>query len=391
MSFQLNDQQSEAIRKAIKWYYDPHKKPIFVLSGFAGSGKSSCCRMMTELMGVSKYQILWATLSGKAACVLRAKGNYANTIHSTFYRVCTDPETGKTFFAKRKSVNGCIKLIVIDEASMVDGKMMEDLISFKIPILLLGDPGQLPPLFNPNPYMEHPDIILTKVMRQSGDSGILKLATMARNNEELKFGNYIESKVIHINEIKDIEKYDMVLCWSNRRRRELNKFIRHAKGYDKFGNYPIKGEKIMCLRNDLDRELIYYDISLNPMNGMIMEVLEDSTDYDKYTEFIDINARPDFIEHKDNLFFNMRCPKLPFDKYYIGDNSIDTEELDMFTIPREYTINTFAYACSVHKSQGSQWENVLIIDDYKGRKDQYSNWIYTALTRASKSVVLAKE
>ena len=201
MGLILNPQQKDAISKAIRWWFDPHKKPIFTLAGLAGTGKSSTVNILVNILGINKYQVLYATLTGKASVVLRSKSCYSNTIHSVFYRVCVDPETGQTYFAKRKSLNGCIKLIVIDEVSMVDGKMMEDILSFGVPVLALGDPGQLPPLFHPNPYIEHPDVLLTQVMRQSGESGILKMAYAVREGKRLHYGDYLESKVIPLHSL----------------------------------------------------------------------------------------------------------------------------------------------------------------------------------------------
>lgn len=386
MSLQLNEQQSKGITEAIKWFFNPDKDLVFTIGGYAGTGKSSTVNLLVELLGINKYQVLYVTLTGKASSLLRAKGAYSNTIHSTFYRVCVDNQTGQTFFAKRKSINSCIKLIVIDEVSMVDGKMMEDIKTFGIPILALGDPGQLPPLFTPNMYIQHPNVMLTMVMRQAGDSGILVLATMARNDEPIPNGKYIESQVLNYEDLLHIEIYDAVLCWSNRTRKKLNKEIRHRLGYDR-SKYPLKGEKIVCIKNDLNHEIIFNDTIINPMNGMVMNVLEDPI-IDTNLEYVELKVRPDFIDDK-HLMFNLKCPKCIFDIYSLDDPN-EAENINLFDLPREYTACTFAYAISVHKSQGSQWNNVVVVDDYHGRKDQYKNWLYSGITRAVESVTIAR-
>lgn len=386
MSLQLNEQQSKGITEAIKWFFNPDNDLVFTIGGYAGTGKSSTVNLLVELLGINKYQVLYVTLTGKASSLLRAKGAYSNTIHSTFYRVCIDNQTGQTFFAKRKSINSCIKLIVIDEVSMVDGKMMEDIKTFGIPILALGDPGQLPPLFTPNMYIQHPNVMLTMVMRQAGDSGILILATMARNDEPIPNGKYVESQVLNYEDLLHIENYDAVLCWSNRTRKKLNKEIRHRLGYDK-SKYPLKGEKIVCIKNDLNHEIIFNDTIINPMNGMVMNVLEDPI-IDTRLDYVELKVRPDFIDDK-HLMFNLKCPKCIFDIYSLDDPN-EAENINLFDLPREYTACTFAYAISVHKSQGSQWNNVVVVDDYHGRKDQYKNWLYSGITRAVESVTIAR-
>ena len=386
MGLHFNEQQINGIKSVIKWWFDPHKKSVFCFFGYAGVGKSTCVKTCIQMLGISKYQVLFGTLTGKAAVILKKNGNFANTIHSTFYRVCVDQETGQTYFARRKSINGCIKLIVIDEVSMVDGKMMNDLISYGIPILALGDPGQLPPLFNPNPYMNHPDVLLTQVMRQSGESGILKIAKIFREEKPLPYGKYLESEVIHIDEIKDIEKYDMVLCWSNKHRRELNKQIRDKLGYSKLSKYPLDGEKLVCLRNDLDNEIIYQDdVIVNPVNGMCAFNIGDAIDYDSNNDYLDMTFRPDFM-NGDKEYFHASVSKIPFNAY--EDDSIIINPME---ICRSHVILDYGYCITVHKSQGSSWPRVLVIDDYHGRKDHYFRWGYTAVTRAEVSVTFATD
>lgn len=389
MAFQLTEGQRSAIKMAMQWWFDPNKKNIFTVGGYAGVGKSTVVNMLVQLLGINRYQVLYVTFTWKASVVLKSKHCCSNSIHSVFYRPCIDPQTGDTFFARRKSINGCIKLIVIDEVSMVDGKMMEDILSFGIPVLALGDPGQLPPLFHPNKYIQHPDILLTQVMRQAGESGILKLATFARLGKKLPYGKCNESEVIHYDQIKDIEKYDMVLCWSNRRRREINKMIREKLGYDKLSKYPINNEKLICLRNDLDHELEYDDMTITPVNGMCCYTIGDSIDYDSVNDYIDMCYIPDFMKNKTDGYFNTRVSKVLFEGYYKPED--DCGHINPLDIPRDHVLLDFGYCITVHKSQGSSWPKVLVIDDYHGRKDYYPNWAYTALTRAEVSVTFATE
>ena len=206
----LTDCQKEAIKKAITWYFDQNKKTYFILAGLAGTGKSTVVSTAVRMMGLSNYQVLYVTPTGKAASVLRSKGCVANTIHSMFYRVIQG-ENGKIFFSRKPTIPNTIKLIVIDEVSMVNKKIMDDIIEYGIPMLCLGDPGQLPAMFYPNTYLyEEQDVFLDQIMRQQGESPILTLANMARKGEYIPFGNYGSGcKVVHIKDIHDYEKYDI--------------------------------------------------------------------------------------------------------------------------------------------------------------------------------------
>lgn len=381
---QLTQGQQIAIKKAIEWYYDPHKKPAFFLCGSAGTGKSTVAKTAVSMMGLSTYQVVMVTYTGKAASVLRSKGNVANTIHSMFYRVFTTPD-GKTAFAKRKTIPNTIKLILIDEVSMVNEHMMDDLKSFGIPLLCLGDPGQLPAMYYPNLGVESPDVFLEEVMRQKGDSGILQLATMARKDIPIPYGQYKESRVIHMSEVTDIEKYDMVLTWSNSTRKEMNALIRKKLGLTSV--YPVKGEKIVCLKNNYTYEIdCGEDMQISPVNGLEMVALSDAreprTDEDDQ-DYLVMEYAPDFVKDK---CFSTPISKIPFEAY----KTMEPYEDSLVNVPQHIVVADFSYALTCHKSQGSSWPNVLVIDEFQGSRSEYKKWIYTCITRAEKSVTIAR-
>ena len=377
--FKLTNEQYNAIKLAIEWYYNPHKKPAFFLCGSAGTGKSTVAKTAVSMMGLSPYQVLFVTFTGKAASVLRAKGNVANTIHSTFYRVFSFPD-GRTGFAKRKSIPTTIKLVVVDEVSMVNEHMMTDLKSFGVPLFCLGDPGQLPALFYPNLGVENPDVFLTEVIRQKADSGVLMLAIMVREGKHIDFGQYKESKVIHMDEISNIEKYDMVLCWSNKTRKEINSLIRKKKGYNSV--YPKHGEKLVCLKNNYTYEISSNGLDLVPVNGMEMKALSDAK-FSSNEEFLIMDYAPDYIKDKN---FSSPVSKIPFEAY----KNMEPYEDRMQYIPNYQVVLDFGYCLTVHKSQGSAWANVLIIDEYGGPKADYKKWLYTGITRTTTSITIAR-
>ena len=382
--FQLNEGQLSAIHKAIEWYYNPNKKPSFFLCGYAGTGKSSCAKTIVKMLGLSPYQVVMVTFTGKAASVLRSKGNVANTIHSMFYRVFITPD-GKTAFAKKKTIPNTIKLILVDEVSMVNQRMQEDLESFGVPLLCLGDSGQLPALFYPNLGVDNPDAMLTQIMRQKGDSGILQLATMARNDIPIPYGQYKESKVIRMSEVRDIEKYDMVLCWSNSTRKEINALIRKKLGLTSI--YPSKGEKIVCLKNNYTYELdCGDDMLISPVNGLEMTALTDAreprTD-EENQDYMVMEYAPDFIKDKT---FSTPISKIPYEAY----KTMEPYEDRLIDVPQFQVVTDYYYCSTVHKSQGSSWPNVLVIDEFKGPRDDYKKWLYTAITRAEQCVTIAR-
>jgi exodeoxyribonuclease-5 len=262
---------------------------------------------------------------------------------------------------------------------MVNDRMMEDILSFDIPIIGIGDSAQLPPIMGTNRFMNDPDIFLTEIMRQKGDLGILDLATLARNGEYIRFGNYTESRVIRMKDLDDIEKYDIVLCWRNASRQNFNSIIRAKIGRNT--TYPVEGDKLLCLKNNYVHLLNYQDdVPVLLVNGMGM--IARSTAKEDAEKCFELSYAPTYVT--DDMFVTP-VHRGPFDSYktdkefvIIGDEAPEVAFLD------------FGYACTVHKSQGSEFDNVLVVDEFKGPDDMYNKWLYTAITRAKKRVTIAR-
>src|SRR5215211_5760515 len=142
-------------------------------------------------------------LRGMSASVLRQKGcRDASTIHSMIYRTRESDEGGPLFALNRSGPASQADLIVIDECSMVDAELGRDLLSFGKPVLVLGDPAQLPPVKGGGFFTtELPDVMLTEVHRQAQDNPIIRLSTAVREGRSLALGAYGESRVIRRRDI----------------------------------------------------------------------------------------------------------------------------------------------------------------------------------------------
>lgn len=390
-----NTQQLDAIQKCIKWFFtDSYKQNLFVIGGLAGCGKSTVVKVIIRMLGLTNSDVIFATLTSKASLVLRLKGNPSNTIHKTFYSVY---KSGKTFrFNLKKHINNDIRLIVIDEVSMVNLNMLNDILSFGVPVIALGDCGQLSPIFGGNIFdVRKPDVFLTMVMRQSDESGILDLATKARNGEAIPLGSYKASEVTTLEKIWDkIHTFDLVLCYSNKTRRLYNSIIRKQRNFT--GKYPQKGEKVLCLVNNYNYEIAYEDIPIYLNNGLMGYVQEDCYITNETGEIDTCKMKfiPEFINDNDKShIFSIDCFKEVFDQYDIDvtkeafiEQMMD-EDFDE-DILGNIGMMDFGYCLTVHKSQGSEADNVLVLNDFKGSQENYNKWLYTAITRAKKSVTI---
>ena len=236
MSFTPSPLQADAIASIKDWFCNrTEHQQVFRVFGYAGSGKTTITKHAIAELGLADDKVLYAAFTGKAALVMTRKGTPANTIHSLIYRVSdTTPEEIERlkkdmsdiraslpslgdaarlraetrmrkleirladihkpqFVLNEQSIVRDCDLIVLDEVSMVGEEMASDLLAFGKPILVLGDPGQLPPIKGTGAFTQvQPDVMLTEVHRQAGDSAIIRLATMARKGEPIPYGQHDE-------------------------------------------------------------------------------------------------------------------------------------------------------------------------------------------------------
>jgi exodeoxyribonuclease-5 len=380
----LNKGQKEAIKRAIEWYYGDVDNSYMVISGAAGTGKSSTVKYLVEILDLKVYEVLFVAMTGKASLVLRRKGNIAYTVHKAFYNVYKTPN-GKFGFKLKNSLPSIIKLVVVDECSMLNDKMVEDILSLNKKTIFLGDPYQLPPIFGQNTKLINPrdiDYELTDIMRQENDSKILTLANMAKNGEFIKVGKYGNCNVIFMKDLKKIEKYDVILTYRNETRRKFNSVVRKIKKINSI--YPIKGEKLVGLKNNYYHQLDFEDISIFPTNGLTCIALNNAKIHDKTT--FRLKYIPDFFNN-DSKYFDTLCKRHYFDAY--STNTVIKDENSEKNDENEIVDLDFSYALSIHRSQGSEYNKVLIIDDMVGiSKDLYRKALYTAITRSITSIDL---
>lgn len=366
------------------------------VGGFAGTGKTTLAKHLAE--GV-KGIVYFAAYTGKAAHVLRRSGaSNVSTIHKLIYKPkdksqqhlkelqaeradlrTRDPvpvemlkkceaaiaaeqiNLARPMFAlnEESPLNGA-GLLVVDEYSMIDRTMGEDLLTFGCPILALGDPGQLPPVRGEPFFTGEPDIMLTEIHRQARENPIIWLSQRIREGLAIEPGQYGASRVTQYGRLPREELRDMVLATdqllvgknatrisSNNRAREL---------MNRRGQLPEEGDKLVCLRNN-------HDVGL--LNGQLWRARADAL-FDGDYAILDLEGeekqRVEVTAHVD--YFHGNVPEVWTRK--------DAEEFD------------YGYALTVHKSQGSAWDNVLLFDEWYSRDRR--QWLYTAVTRASERI-----
>lgn len=359
---QLNEKQQLAVDRAADWYAKQNTQ-IFKMAGYAGTGKTTVATTIARTLE-SDENTLYCAFTGKAACVMRQKGMPGQTIHSAIYdyETVTDPQTGKKRIVHHLKPYLPYKLIVVDEASMVGTEVAKDLLSFQIPILAIGDPGQLPPVGDRySDLLRDPDIILDEIMRQSGGNRIPLFAQQLRKGwsptgEAIAPGPdlVVLRRDQFLRNFKTLLTHaSQLICATNRNRQTFNAWARKLLGRE---GLLTEGEKIVRKKNAWD-ECTFSSLGLlslvNGMTGQAKNVKDIGQDM----------ALFDFVPEcaPDATFKDLGYRKFEY-----------------------------AYTITCHAAQGSEWPYVVVYDDSWADPQSpkfRAAWRYTAATRAKSKLV----
>lgn len=391
----LNEQQEKIKDAAVHWFRSESSQ-VFEISGLAGTGKSFLIGQILKELNLQPNEIYAMSYTGQAAIVMRTKGfPYARSIHSTLYEVIEVPETDDILAAKfggmkmrkefvlRKYIDPGIRLFFIDEAYMVPESMYHDILSFGIKIIAAGDSHQLPPVSgNPAFLTGYGVHYLTQLMRQSESDPIVYLSQRAIHGEPIHCGMY-GNNVMVINDTDFIPQMvgyaDVILSGTNRTRELMNQYVRSIGGYR--GNLPGRGERVICRKNNWDESIDGIALA----NGLAGTVINnpDPSSFNKNGNF-----SIDFIPDLANIVF--KDIEVCY-KYFVAGFEEKNEMKSSFEAKWLMgELFDFAYALTVHLSQGGEYNNVMYIEEFM--RQQIQNQLnYTAITRARNSLIYIKK
>ena len=406
--------QQDAALQAVSTWREHRDEQVCLLFGYAGTGKTTLAKHFAE--GV-EGQTLFGAFTGKAAYVLRQKGcTGATTIHSHIYlpkdksqvrlkelefdlaeaRMLASNECRKfggdvdedttviklqklleeerknlarpAFSLNWESAVPGADLVIIDECSMVDGRMGQDLLSFGTKVLVLGDPAQLPPIGDGGFFTAHePDVMLTEIHRQAKENPIIRLATDARKHSLSPLGEYGSSCVIERPDLPEGAPLaaGQILVGRNTTRHACNRRIREMLGLGT--GFPVPKDKLVCLRNNHD---------LGLLNGSLWNVT-DTGDLGDDRLFL-------FVEPLDGTAttpLEVEAWQHPFEEKQILMPWWERREAEEFD---------YGYALTVHKAQGSQWDDILLFDESGCFRADKWRWLYTGITRAAERITIVR-
>jgi len=404
--------QEKALINVKRWLDNKGGPQVYRVFGFAGVGKTTLAKHFAE--GV-EGMVLAAAYTGKSAHVLHQKGfPGATTIHSLIYHsrdksrarlkeleadlgelrheLISEGYTPEqvsshqrvidlTLLVSQENNNAArpfftlntdsavrdAALVIIDECTMVDEPMGLNLLSFGTKVLVLGDPAQLGPIRGAGYFTENvtPDIMLDEIHRQAADNPIIAMATKVRLGENLDYGNYGSSRVIRMNELTaDIALgAEQIIVGCNATRYAYNSRLRELHG--RTIKLPEPGDRLVCLRNNHD---------LGILNGALYntdELLVDDDDKVALRISPEEGGNPLDVEAHSHYFYGKGADLQWWERKA-------AEEFD------------YGYALTGHKSQGSQWDSTLVVDESYCFRNERNRWLYTVVTRAVEQVIVAK-
>lgn len=404
----LSEEQLAVHQEVLRWLNQQRHGmsdygQVLTLGGHAGTGKTTLLGVLASTLSASN--VAYCALTGRASSILRkrlqnagASPAFVGTVHSLFYQVMEEKETGRIKGFKKKNPKDIAERfssIVLDEASMVDETMSDDLCAPGLPVLAVGDHGQLPPIYGSSKWMLDPALKLEQIHRQAAGSPIITLATHVRETQDIDVDDFPHDGKV-VDHIKPLELEDAlreayakysprevaVLVYTNSLRNHLNAMAHRIWTGQSVKDPPPMGSWLICLKN-------YHDAGL--CNGMRCELVEQSTIHRNHWLDAKMYYPNEQLEVKGHVLRHQFGRPRVFQDLQEIQAACSSEDMPKWK--QVGLLMDYGYAMTVHKAQGSQFKHVFLVQERPvgiSRRD-YGRWLYTGVTRASSRLTLVME
>lgn len=389
---QLTKKQEEGLKIAIKRYKDG--EAYTTIAGYAGTGKSTLIKFIIAALNLQSHQVAYVAYTGKAAQVLRSKGcPNACTAHRLLYR-SYEREDGTFAHEPRKTIGPYLRLLVVDEVSMIPNDIWQLMLSHHVHVIALGDPAQLPPVkaVAAN-VLEHPHIFLDEIMRQAQDSEIIRLTMDIRAHKPLQLSAGSEVKIVTPQEFfvpNFLQWADQIICAKNTTRTMINNQMREAKYGEGVCDLPQEGDKVICLQNNWNVVNAPGDALVNGLGGIIKNIRPNHFLNPCVGDCVMADFYPDIYDDELGMFLDVPMDKNMFIEQKPSENRFNPKAI----VPKELKPEQFDYGYSItcHKAQGSEWDKVIVFEEFMrgDNAESHARWLYTAATRAAKQLIIVK-
>ncbi len=385
----LSREQKDVLRDVAAWLSSGTKQTL-TLGGYAGTGKTTVIAALRLLLKKQRpnWRVAFAAYTGKASQVLAEKlhrtkldlsKDSISTLHSLLYEPLSGPADSILGWNRKNTIP--YDLIIVDEASMLTREMWQDVTGFGIPVLAVGDHGQLPPIGDSFALMKSPELQLTTIHRQAEESPIIHVATLARTEGHIpvdhfgagvqKYDMTSSDAQLLIEELYQSYKTDtLFLTGFNKSRIGINHSIRRTLSLNL--ETPEAGDQVICLRNSWQKGIY------NGMMGVLSHIKVASTDSNLYSSY-DLTV----TDTAGKILYS----GLSVQEQFGAENTLPLGPKERAIVGELFD---YGYALTVHKAQGSQARKVVVIEERSQHMsdEEWSRWLYTAVTRAEEELII---
>ena len=359
------------------------RKPYTTIVGYAGTGKTTLVKFIVNELRLRDSQVVYIAYTGKAALVLRNKGcANAMTAHRLLYHSEELPD-GTFLHTPKTKIDKQYSLIVCDEASMLPQEMINLLLSHHIHVLFLGDNAQLPPIEGKQTILDNPDVFLTEVTRQALDNPIIQLSMDVREGKRIEYGGDKRCRVMQNDQVTDalLLGADQIIVGKNITRHKINEYMRQLKWGELYSKDPLEGEKCICLKNNWNETASNGDPLINGQIGQLTNIhIMEMPPYEKV-------IIADFISDDGGVYEDLL---IDYQLMVDGKPTVNKDNWKKYSGAPKLLEFAYAYAITCHKSQGSEFNRVILFEEWLGDYEQHQKWLYTGITRAAKQLVIVR-
>ena len=388
---ELTKKQKEALDLAVERYVNG--EPYTCISGYAGSGKTTLVQFIIKALNLSDSEVCYIAYTGKAALVLKEKGCLnAMTAHRLLYHSFRNKDGSYRHIPVRTHEMPHYKLIVVDEVSMMPKTLWDLLLSHNMPVLALGDPGQLPPMGEDNGILNKAHIFLDEIVRQAQESEIIKLSMEIRSGKSLIPFKGKQVQIIGRSELTDgmLLWADQIICAKNTTRKQINNRVRELI-FNTKDPKPVEGDKVICLQNQWDTISEYGDTLVNGTVGTVSYIRYRNTKKLHPQLLIDLlpeGTQPSACD-ADPYFRDLNIDaQLLID----GEPTVTNQNFKTFSKMERPIEFDYGYAITCWKAQGSEYGKVLLFEeDFPRNAEEKIKYLYTGITRAKDRLVIIRK
>ena len=385
---ELTKKQKEALDLAVERYVNG--EPYTCISG---SGKTTLVQFIIKALNLLESEVCYIAYTGKAALVLKEKGCLnAMTAHRLLYHSFRNKDGSYRHIPVRTHEMPHYKLIVVDEVSMMPKTLWDLLLSHNMPVLALGDPGQLPPMGEDNGILDKAHIFLDEIVRQAQESEIIKLSMEIRSGKSLIPFKGKQVQIIGRSELTDgmLLWADQIICAKNTTRKQINNRVRELI-FNTKDPKPVEGDKVICLQNQWDTISEYGDTLVNGTVGTVSYIRYRDTKKLHPQLLIDLlpeGTQPSACD-ADPYFRDLNIDaQLLID----GEPTVTNQNFKTFSKMEKPVEFDYGYAITCWKAQGSEYGKVLLFEeDFPRNAEEKIKYLYTGITRAKDKLVIIRK